>query len=226
MVKPNNSQLSRGTQHEIIVSSRTKETVAVIARSERSKMTLIRRASCLAILVLASFQNAAESQTVFSISVHTDQSRYFSGQEVFATVEACNPTSATAVDYFPGPCHRDQFQIFDASSTLVAYSDFSPWCPPFSFPVELTPGECQEIEVLWDWRQIGGGSPHNAYGEQVAPGVYSVVANIFDITSEPAVFEILAAGQARLVPMLSIQGMIALGIALGFVGLVLLRRQF
>jgi hypothetical protein len=200
------------------------ETVAVIAGLEKSKMTIMLRALCLAILVFPLFQNTAESQTVFSISVNTDQSRYFLGQQVSATVEACNPTSATAIDFFPGPCDRDQFQIFDDSSSLVAFSDFSPWCPPYSIPVELDPGECQEIEV-WEWRQIGGGSPHNAYGEQVAPGMYSVVANIFEITSEPAVFEILAARQATPVPMLRIWGLIVFGIAVGVGGIVLVRRH-
>jgi len=187
-------------------------------------MSITRRAFWPAVLAFSLFQNTAAAQTVFSISVETDQSSYLTGQTVSVVVEACNHTSTTAVDHYPGLCDRDQFQIFDDNSLLVAYSDFSPWCPPYSIPVELTPGECRILEV-WQWRQIAGGSPHQAYGDQVDPGVYSVVANFFDITSEPAAFEILAAPQAAPVPTLRIQGMIVLGLALAFGGFVVLRRR-
>ncbi len=178
---------------------------------------------CLAILPFALFLPIAEAQTVFSVSVDTDQSQYFLGEQVLASVEACNPTSDTVIDYFTEPCDRDQFQVFDENGTiLVAYSDFGPWCLPFSIPLELGPGECQII-ATWEWQQLAGGTPQPGDGAQVNPGIYSLIANYFNTTTEPAVFEILAVQQATSIPTLDTLGIVFLALAIGIGGIILVR---
>lgn len=181
------------------------------------------RSSLLAILSFTLFLPIAEAQTEFLVSVDTDQSQYFLGEQVGASVEACNPTSSTVLEFFTEPCDRDQFQVFDENgTTLVAYSDFGPWCLPFSVPLELGPGECQTI-ATWDWRQLAGGAPLPGDGAQVNPGIYTVIANYFNTTTEPAVFEILAVQQAPSIPTLGTLGMVFLALAVGIGGMILVR---
>ncbi len=168
---------------------------------------------------------AAEAQTVLQVSVDTDQSQYFLGEPILASVEVCNTTNETVVESYSGRCDRDQFQVYDETgTTLVAYSDFGPWCLPFNPYVELDPGECQVI-ANWQWPQRTGGFPETGDGVQVSPGIYSVIANYIGTTTDPAAFEILAAQQTPPIPTLGIPGMILLALALGLGGTILVWRS-
>ena len=180
---------------------------------------------CFAVVSFALFLPIAEAQTVFQVSVDTDQSQYFLGEQVLAYVEACNPTGATVLEYYTEPCGPDQFQVYDENGTiLVAYSDFGPWCLPFSIPLQLGPDECQVI-ATWEWQQLAGGAPLPGDGAQVNPGIYTVIANFFSTTTEPAVFEILAMQQATPIPTLDALGIVFLALAIGLGGIILVRRR-
>ncbi len=176
-------------------------------------------------VALLSVLTAAEAQTVLQISVDTDQSQYLLGEKVVASVEACNPTDSTVSEYFQCPCGRDQFQVYDEpGSTLIAYSDYGPWCLPWACEVELDPGECRVI-ATWEWSQRAGGFPLPGDGTQVNPGIYLMVANYIGTTTEPAEFEILSAQQATPVPTLGTIGFVLLALAIGLCGAILMWRS-
>jgi len=181
----------------------------------------------LVCVALLSVLSAAEAQTVLQISVDTDQSQYLLGEMVVASAEACNPTDSAVSEYFQCPCGRDQFQVYDdPGSTLIAYSDYGPWCVPWVCEVALDPGECRVI-ATWAWSQFAGGSPQfSGPGDrtQVSPGTYLMVANYIGTTTEPTAFEILASQQATAVPTLGAIGRVLLVLAIGLGGAILMWR--
>jgi len=108
------------------------------------KCRLQRALVALLFLVVVAPSVAWADESSLAVSVRTDRYLYYSGQDVSAVAEVCNPTSETVVVSCGMACLESAFSmgIVDGRDEVVAewYYNFS--CAAVPIEYEFEPGEC------------------------------------------------------------------------------------
>lgn len=164
-------------------------------------------------LFVASDAGLAQDAGGLSFHIETEKTRFHRGEEIHITGLVCNHGDSPHLTSSCDSCIRRLGLEIRRGAEVVAFHQSEPFdgCGPGCAAFALQPGECHERYVQ-TWNQRGGGFPWPGDGEQVAPGVYSVVHGDADVR-----VEILSQGVP--IPSLSQVAMLVMAMLFLLVGL-------